>query len=197
MKDHSKPVFIDTKYTAFFAVRFLGIAFFSFTFCGISFFLALNRRLGVNYSQDIATLSDLQEKLPLIFLTSGIVQAMVLSLILFVFSLIWAHAVSGPLVRFRKHISLIGKDEPAGEIAFRENDQLQYLAKAFQHMQTASRTRRDKYDAHLKKAEQLMAEYESLQKEKNTDPAALKNKWTALRECYERIEVLLQREDAA
>lgn len=197
MRPFPKPAFIDTKYIVSFALRFSGIAFFSFTLCGISFFLMLNRRLGVDYFQDIATLSGLQERLPSILLTGGIIQTIVLSLILFLFSLLWAHAVSGPLVRFRRYISMIGKDEPVGEISFREKDQLHYLAKAFQHMQADSRTRRDKFDACLKKAEQLIGEYESLQQEKNVGPSKLKDKRVALKESYERMETLLRGEDAA
>ena len=197
MKPLPKPAFIDPKYIVSFAIRFLGIALFSFTFCGISLFLMLNRRLGVGYFQDIATLSGLQERLPLILLTSGIIQAIALSLILFLFSLLWAHAVSGPLVRFRKYISMIGKDELVGEIVFREKDQLHYLAKAFQLMQADSRTRRDQFDAYLKKAEHLIGEYESLQHEKNVDPSKLKDRRAALKESYERMEALFRGEDAA
>lgn len=197
MKPLPKPTFIDTKYTVSFAVRFLGIALISFIFCGISLFLMLNRRLGINYFQDIATLSGLQERLPFILLMSGIIQAVVLSLILFIFALLWAHAVSGPLVRFRKYINMIGKDEPVGEIIFREKDQLHYLAKAFQHMQADSRSRMEQFGAHLKKVEQLLGEYESLQQEKNVDPSKLKDKRAALKEIYERMKALLQGEDAA
>ena len=184
MKNNLKPAFIAKEYTASFAVRFLGIALFSFTLCGISLFLVLNRRLGVNYSQDIAALSGLQEKLPLIILTSSIIQAVILSLILFLLALMWAHAISGPLVRFRKFISLVGNDGPDGEIAFLENYQLHDLAQAFQKMQAGSQKRRKKFDEYLDNADQLLKTPDSLSKNKRAD----------LEECYQKMGSLLRGE---
>src|SRR3989338_1414997 len=173
-----KKVFIDTKYTLSFAARFSGVAFAGFVLLGLSLFLVLNRQLGISYLADITILSNLQEKLSFIFLVTGIVQAIMLSLIIFLLSLLWAHAIAGPLVRFHRYMGMMAQSQAQDEIKFRTEDQLRYLAEAFGRLQMSLKNRRDQFIVFLNEAERLWGECEHLLKEKKKDPQQLSNRLT-------------------
>lgn len=190
-----KEFFMEKKYIISFAMRFLSIAFFAFVILGLILFLSLNKRLGVNYFQDISTLSSLQETLPAIILTTGIIQTVVLSFVLFLVSLFWAHKVAGPLVRFRRYLNMMDKGGIEEGMAFREEDQLHYLAQSFQLMQAARKIRQDRIMAQLRDAQRIVDEYEILSKEKGSHTPALKDKLSNLKKVYKNIQKLLQRED--
>lgn len=187
-----KKVFIDTKYTLSFAARFSGVAFAGFVLLGLSLFLVLNRQLGISYLADITILSNLQEKLSFIFLVTGIVQAIMLSLIIFLLSLLWAHAIAGPLVRFHRYMGMMAQSQAQDEIKFRTEDQLRYLAEAFGRLQMSLKNRRDQFIVFLNEAERLAGECEHLLKEKKTDPQQLSNRLTALKKVYENINKLFK-----
>ncbi len=193
-KDRKKRSFIDSKYTLSFAARFSGVALLGFSLFGLSLFLLLNRRLGVNYFEGISVLSDLQDKLPVILLATGIIQAGILSFVLFMLSLLWAHSVAGPMVRFRRFLKMLGERGVGEEIVFRKNDQLHYLAQVFRRMQADLKNRRDKCTDCLDEAEKLVREYEDLIREKDTTSLQLKDKLTALKKAYQNINEFIRSE---
>lgn len=192
-----KAIFIDLKYTLSFAVRFLGMASAGFLLLGASLFWVLNRRLGTSYFQDITTLSNLQEKLQIILFTTGVLQVVVLSLVFSVISLFWAHKVSGPIVRFRRYLNMLGKADLMDDMAFRQDDQLQYLAQAFRKTQASCKMRNRQLMDYLKEADQIVEEYEALQGEKGVEPALLDKKLLALKAVYKKIQKFLRRENNA
>jgi len=192
-KTENRPSYIATKYTLSFAVRFCAVALIGFSLFGAVLFVLLNKRLGVGYFDDIAILSRLQERLPFVLWFTGMVQAAVVSLILLVLSLYWTHAVAGPLVRFRRYLSLMGKSESLGEIGFRETDQLHYLAQRFNRAQDYFKERNDKFASQLSRADQLIKEYEILLGQKGSEQLLLKEKRAALIRIYKDMEDLLTR----
>ncbi len=192
-KNKKKVSFIDSKYTASFIGYFSGVALLGFILCGLTLFLLLDRRLGLGYLRDISTLGNLQDKLPLILLVTGIIQATILSLILSMVSLFWAHAVSGPMVRLSNCLKKVKKAEFTDDIAFRKNDQLHYLAKVFTRMQASLKNRKDKYAAYLTQASQIIKDYEHLLKSQNAAVSQLKNKLFELKSVYQRMGEFLGR----
>lgn len=189
-----KATFLDTRYTLSFAVRFSGLALLFFSSFALVLFLSLNKRLGVSYFEDIATLSRLQEKLPLVLFVTAVVQAALGSFVVLILSLFWAHAVAGPLVRFRKYLRMAGRDEPIGGMSFRKSDQLQYLAEAFREMQARWTKRRYQMSLYVRQAKDLIAEYESLAKDLRGNSMALEEKRGALKEIYQKMLALLPEE---
>ncbi len=194
--DHSerKPAFLDPRYTLSFAVKLSGLALLFFSSFALVLFLSLNKRLGVSYFEDIATLSRLQEKLPLILFVTAVVQAAFGSLVVLIISLFWAHAVAGPLARFRKYLRMVGRYEPIEEISFRKGDQLQHLAGAFREMQDRLSKRRYQMSLYGRQAKSLVAEYESLVKDPRGNSTALEEKRGTLKEIYQKMLALLPEE---
>lgn len=190
-----KSSLIESQYTLSFAVRFSVIALGGFILFAGFLYLALNRRLGINYFEDISTLSRLQEKFSVILLATGAIQAVIISSIFLVLSLLWAHAVAGPLVRFRRYLNALNGDSSQDDIAFREKDQLHFLAESFKSMQQDRKINRDRFVGGLKRAEGMIQEYEILAKQKNASPAQLTNLLESLRKVYEEMKSLTHRGD--
>lgn len=162
MAKEQGPVFIEAKHTLSLVIAFLGISFVGFVLLGLTLLILLNWRVGDNYVEGIVTLNVLKDRLPLILLAGGIAQAIILSLILFLLSLLWAHSIAGPLVRFGKYLRLTGNNEPAPEeISFRKSDQLHALAVAFRHLQISRRRQNELLYGHLNKASRLLEEIDS------------------------------------
>lgn len=195
-KSGKKISLIDAKYTLFFAIRFLGIALLGFILFGGTLFLMLNRRLGVNYFEDIVTLSRLQEKLPFILLTTGIIQTIALSFVMLIFALLWAHAIAGPLVRFRRFLNMVSHGQWMEDIAFRRNDQLQGLAHSMAHLQKCCQKREKKFISYLDQAQQLVKEYEDMIEQRNSASWQIQDKLNALKKVYADMQALLEREGA-
>ena len=189
-----KAAFLEPRYTLSFAVRFSGLALLFFSSFALVLFLLLNKRLGVSYFEDIATLSRLQEKLPLILFVTAVVQAAFGSFVVLILSLFWAHAVAGPLARFRKYLRMVGRDEPIGMMSFRKSDQLQYLAEAFRDMQDQWTKQRYQMSLYGQQVRDLIAEYELLVKDPRGNSMALEEKRGALKEIYQKMLALLPEE---
>lgn len=194
VQPEKKATFLDVRYTFSFAVRFSGLALLFFSSFALVLFLLLNKRLGVSYLDDIATLSRLQEKLPLVLFLTAVVQAAFGSFVVLVISLFWAHAVAGPLVRFRKYLRMVWRHEPIGEMSFRKGDQLQYLAEAFRGMQDQWTKRGHQMSLYDRQVQDLIAEYESLAKDTTGNSTALEEKRGALKEIYQKMLALLPEE---
>ena len=189
-----KAAFLEPRYTLSFAVRFSGLALLFFSSFALVLFLLLNKRLGVSYFEDIATLSQLQKNLPLILFVTAVVQAAFGSFVVLILSLFWAHAVAGPLARFRKYLRMVGRDEPIGMMSFRKSDQLQYLAAAFREMQDQWTKRGHQMSLYGRQVQDLIAEYESLVKDPLENSMALEEKRGALKEIYQKMLALLPEE---
>jgi len=158
------PSFIEKKYVWSFAIRFSVTALFLFLIFDLILWFALNRHLGEGYLTDIAVLNDLQEHLPIIFLISGGLQAVVASFVILAVSLSWAHAVAGPVVRFRRYLRMIIENQPIEEeMVFRQKDQLHDLAEGFRGMQNKRKERWDQLTLYCAQADQLIEAYEQKQ----------------------------------
>jgi hypothetical protein len=136
----------------------------------------------------------LQEKLPFILFLTAAVQAAFGSFVVFVLSLFWAHAVAGPLVRFREYLRMVGRHEPIGGMSFRKSDQLQYLAEAFREMQAQWTKRGYQMSLYVRQVQDLIAEYESLARDSRGNSMALEEKRGALKEIYQKMLALLPEE---
>ncbi|GEM_PF-2316395 len=196
MKKNKKTFFIDPQYTLSFAARFLAVASAGFIILGISLFLALNRNLGAGYFQDISILNDLEEKFPAILFTTGTFQAIVITLLFLVIALFWAHKVAGPIVRFRRYLNSFSTREPADDMAFREDDQLQYLAEVFRKTQGACWARRKQRQDELHEAERMIHECEFLSSRKDVDQTQLNQKLAALKAVYTKLRASFGKEKA-
>lgn len=190
---HAKPRFIDLTYRLVFAGGLLGLAGLGFVLFGLLLLLALSQRLGVNYRADLAALSELQGRLPTLLLTAGIIQMTVVGLVVFVFSLLWSHAISGPLVRVRRFLRLIAGGQDVEELRFRHTDQLHGLAEAFQRFILARRSRHEAWESCLARAQQLIQESERVAAPLPGEPAALSERREALQRVYEQMRELLGR----
>ena len=152
--------FIEKKYVWSFAVRFSAAAFFLFLVFDLILWIALNRHLGEGYLKDMAVLNRLQEHLPIILLISGGIQAAVASFVILAISLFWAHAIAGPVVRFRRYLRMIIEDQPIDEeMVFRQKDQLHDLAEGFRGMQNKRKERQDQLNLYCAQADQLIEAY--------------------------------------
>ncbi len=161
MVKEKKQAFVEPKYTLSLVAAFLGVAFLGFALLSLTLFILLNWRLGENYLEGIVTLNALKDRLPLILLVGGIVQANILTLILFLLSLLWAHSIAGPIVRFEKFLRLIGSNVPMPEISFRGGDQLHALAQALRNVQVSRHRRSERLRTHLETASRLLEEIDS------------------------------------
>lgn len=157
-KPKNKNSFVDLKYTAAFMVKFAAIVLAAFACLGLVLFCLLNKRLGQGYFTDISTLSGLHEKLGTILIITGIFQTVILSLIVLVLGLLWAHAVAGPLVRFQKALDMLSKGEFSEEISFRQGDQLHNLASSLKSLHRSCKTRREHLSEYLHKADAILKE---------------------------------------
>lgn len=193
-RDNKKDMFIEGRYGFSFVAWFLGLMVLFFGSFSVILFILLNKRLGIDYLTDVTTLSNLQGKLPVILTVTGIVQATVASFVVFFITLFLAHAVAGPLVRFRKYLRMVGRDEPIGGISFRKSDQLQYLAEVFREMQDQRTKRRSQMSLYGQQVQDLIAEYESLVKDPTGSFTALEEKRGALKEIYQKMLALLPEE---
>ncbi len=190
---NQKSSFIDSQYTFSFIIRFSGVALLGFILFALFLYLTLNRRLGVSYFEDISTLSRLQEKLPVILAVTGVIQAVTVSFILFILSLLWAHGVAGPLLRFRKSLQMAGKGFIEETVTFREKDQLHFLADSFKRMLESQKSRRTRFENLLKQADEALKEYEHLFKQKGVTPSQLDGKLTSLKKIYAEMRNLLDK----
>jgi len=190
VNEAQKPVFVDAKHTLSLAITFLGIAFAGFTILGLTLFALLNHHLGEDYFEGILTLSILQEKIPVILLVGGVAQAIVLSLILLLLSLLWVHSIAGPLVRLGKYLKMMERNEPGPEIAFRQNDQLHALAQAFRQLQMSRQHRISQLHACSTEAARLVEKMDDSQSE-------AKEQLASLGEIYRHMkEIVSQRDNA-
>jgi len=178
-----------------FAVRFCGVAVVFFSLLVIILLVILNRRLGIGYMEDITTLSRLQEKFPSIFLTTAIIQAVVASFVLFILSLFWAHAVAGPLVRFRRDLSKLKEGEFSGKVSFREKDQLHPLAQALSNVQNVLQGRREQFDCRLKQADRLLEEYAYWREQGGDNQLQCEDRLKELKNVYGDMDQLFSKED--
>lgn len=188
-----KSVMIDTNYTLIFAVYFLAVAFAGFFLLALSLLFLLNRKLGISYLNDITTLSDLQEKLPMIVLVTGVVQAAMSCLVMFLLSLLWAHAVAGPLIRVRRLLEMMRHGQWMDNIAFRRDDQLHELAEVVRNCQSSCQDRREEFISYVQQAEHIRAECELAALSSEMD-SQLSDRIKNLKKVYLNIKQLLAKE---
>ena len=190
-----KNILIELRYTFSFAARFSAMVFAGFAALGLTLFFVLNRRLGIDYFSDILTLNRLEEKLPLIIFATAVIQAVALSLIFFFLSLYWGHAVAGPVLRFRRFLTMINQGEKQTPMSFRKNDQLHYLAEIFRKVQLANQKRHEQWLGCLKTAEKLIEEYDLLERDKNAAARQMEEKRLALKDIYQKMQGLFTKEN--
>lgn len=142
-KKTKKAPWVEPDYIVVFALRFSIVSFLGFVLLGVVLGIMMRRPLGAGYTQDIVTLSRLQESFPLILIVTAMIQAVVFGFLLSAVAFFWAHRVSGPVVRFRMWLGMIKAGKKAKHIQFRVKDQLHGLAASFGRMQE-SRDRRHK-----------------------------------------------------
>src|SRR3989338_7892083 len=119
-----RPSLIHATYRLAGVAWFAGACCAGFVVLGLSLFAILHRRLGVGYRDDLVTLSGLQERLPFLVALAGVIHMLVVGAVLVFLLLLWAHAVSGPLVRVRRLLSSLSANQPLGAARFRATDQL-------------------------------------------------------------------------
>ena len=194
IKPEEQSLLIDGKYVLSLLVRLcvLGAVIFGvFTFILV---FVLNRHLGVSYFDDIHTLSSLQGRFPIIFLVTGIIQMGIAGAAMFILFLYWGHAVSGPLVRFQKEMNAVAQGEVTGKISFRENDQLQGLARPLNELQKNIQRQKSEFRRLINQAESLIADYKRLKEDVGVDVTLLDRKRTDLRRIYRDMEHLISEE---
>lgn len=136
---------LDSRYAVSFTLRFFIIVFVIFSLSGLILIIFLNRNIGPTYKQGISSLNTLQAQLPSILFLSAFIQATILCIIALLLSLLWAHSVAGPLMRFRKYLREAGKGKlPLQPLTFRKTDQLHGLGRALSEMIDIYKQRRDK-----------------------------------------------------
>ncbi len=182
--------FIKKRYSLAFAFWFAGISAVFFLLFAVLMSLSLNRPLGVGYVQDITTLSRLQEDLETILFLTGAIQTVVAGVALFIISLFWAHAVAGPMVRFRRSLDLWKEGKAVDEMSFRKNDQLHALAQEFRQTQAKCRERQERFASYCRQAEKEAASYERLAACGDVSVTELAQKRVALKEIYARLSGL-------
>lgn len=196
-KKTERDTLLDVRYMASFMARFSVFSFLFFGVFAFLLFLLLNRRLGVSYVHDITTLNTLQGNLPLIVFAAGVMQAAITSFILFVLSLYWAHAVAGPLVRFRRYLGMVVQNKPIDEtVAFRSGDQLHDLARAFDEMQKASRQRKKQFSGFCQETRDMIGGYDRLSKDPQVSASILEEKRQAIKRSYQKILALFQNKES-
>jgi|SRR3989338_4554711 len=193
VKPNKRTSFIESRYIFSFALRFLGIALAGFLLLGAILYSVLNRRLGVNYSQDIGTLSNLQEKLEIILFATGILQVVILSLVFVFIALFWAHKIAGPVVRIRRYLSMLGREDLMDDMTFRQDDQLHNLAQIFRKTQSSCKICKRQLLDYFKEADQIIQEYEDLEGQKGVNLVELEQKVLALKAVYEKIREFVRR----
>ena len=157
-------------------------------FAGVLMFV-LNKRLGMSYFDDIHTLSSLQDRLPLIFLVTGLFQMSISGAVMAILSLYWGHAVSGPIVRFRKGMRSVVHGKVDEMIFFRKNDQLHDLARSFNNLQKNMQTQKNQLQRYIDEADRLAADCERLKK--GSDTMLLQRKHADLIKIYRDMERLV------
>jgi hypothetical protein len=181
------PPLIGAAYRLALAARFAGMACVLLVLFGLLVFLALNKQLGAGYVTDLATLSGLEERLPALLWGAGLAYMCAAGAAALLLSLLWTHAVSGPLVRVHRSLQLLAGGALVEDLRFRRTDQLHPLAGAFQQIAQATHQRRAKWEPLLARAESLIQECEELAKQRHADPAALKQRTDALQRVYEEL----------
>jgi len=158
---HSEQTIIDSRYIRSFAVKFFGLTCLGFSVFGGLLFWMLDHRLGAGYLNDILALSRLDERLPFIILMTAVIQSTVLSGVVCILLLIWGHAISGPMIRYRRVIRQMTAGDAGEDVLFREQDQLHGLAAAVNHLQQSNQSRSNRYAECLNRADRILEEYKS------------------------------------
>lgn len=180
---------LDAKYILSFIFRFLVVVFVGFALFGLIIIIFLNRNIGPTYLEGISALSQLRTQLPIILFITAFFQAIALSVIVLLLTLLWSHGVSGPLVRFKKHLREFGEGrllQPP--FTFRETDQLHSLAHAFSEAVTAQRERTVQASTLLVEAQRLIDECEALRKEEKDGTHKFKTNLEDLQKIYLQIK---------
>jgi hypothetical protein len=180
------------KYRLTLVGRFAAFAVIAFALFGVGLLAMLNQRLGLSYAKDIATLSALQERLPVILLVAGLSHMVAIAAAGFVLLLLWTHAVSGPLVRARRYLQLMASERDIADVQFRKTDQLHRLASAFQQWIAARRIKRAAWDVLLERAERLIQECEQWNTQHPGDPSGSQEYLRNLAGVYEQMRHLLR-----
>jgi hypothetical protein len=167
--------------------RLLIVMLSSVSLFGAAAIFFLNKRIGPSYAEGIYTLGRLQAHLPYLLFITAFVQALTLCAIALLLTLLWSHAVAGPLVRFRKHLRELAQGKiPKEPLTFRESDQLHGLAQAFSELALARRDASAKALALLVGAQKLIDQCQGLEGE----PQALEGKLKELEKIYGRVKEL-------
>lgn len=123
---------LDSKHLIFFILRFCAVLIFSFIIFGSGLSLFFNRNIGPTYVEGIRALNKIHNYLPAIIFITAFIQAIMLCFVVLLLALLWSHSVAGPIFRFRRNLRNIYEGKFSKEpLAFRNNDQLHFLAQSF------------------------------------------------------------------
>ena len=185
-------IFIDWRYRLILMARFAFFIFCGLAVFGLGLLIALNQRLGIGYAKDLAILSSLQERLPVILMAGGIITVAIVSAAGFFLALFWTHAVSGPLVRVQRCLQQLADWQDAGRMRFRSTDQLHPVAESLDKLIAARRSQQAAWEAFLIKADQAIKGCEAWSVRHPGDASGMRQRLQLLKKEYQSMHQLLK-----
>ncbi|GEM_PF-6877854 len=180
---------LNPKYQISFIFHFSIIILSGFGIAGCLIIIFLNRKMGPTYLEGIYNLRQIQATLPITIFITAFIQTLALCIITFIASLFWSHSISGPLLRFRRHLKNICLKETEKEaMTFRDTDQLHGLAQAFSEMVICHNDNKTKALALLVEAQKILDEAKAIQNRNNNNTHAIDLKLNELKNIYLRIK---------
>lgn len=177
------------KYQINFIYHFSIIILSGFGIAGCLIIIFLNRKIGPTYLEGIYNLRQIQATLPITIFITAFIQTLALCIITFLASLFWSHSISGPILRFRRHLkSLCEKTTEKETITFRDTDQLQGLAQAFSEMIICKNQDKAKALILLVDAQRIIDECKTISKQSTVNLADLNLKLKELKKIYQGIK---------
>lgn len=180
---------LQPKYFILFIIRFFVLIFIGFGIFGSVIVIFLNRKIGPTYREGICALSWIQAYLPFILFITAFIQEVTLCSIAMLFVLLWSHAISGPLMRFRKHLRDIAQGKfLKAAITFRTTDQLHDLAQSLSELSIIQKDANLKAQALLDKAKILLDDCKILTDRKKGNSYEFNLKLDELKKIYSHIK---------
>lgn len=188
--------FIDWRYRLALMARFALFICCGLAVFGLGLLMALNQRLGIGYAKDLAALSALQERLPVILIAGGVITMAVISIAGFFLALFWTHAVSGPLVRVQRCLAQLADSQDSAAMRFRSTDQLHSVAKSLEKLIAARRSQRAAWEVFLVKADQAIKGCEAWRAQHPGDAIGMRQRLQLLKKEYQAMHRLLKQGDS-
>lgn len=185
----SKRKILDPKYQINFIYHFAIIILSGFGITGCLIIIFLNRKIGPTYLEGIYNLRQIQATLAVTIFITAFIQTLALCIITFLASLFWSHSISGPLLRFRRHLKNLSEKEAEKEtITFRDTDQIHGLAQAFSEMAVCHNANKAKALELLVEAQKILDECKTIQNQNNGNSHDFNLKLNELKKIYLRIK---------